>query len=152
MAPKKKKTKSEESETKTEKKTAKKSEKKVKLTFSPIMGAASQFTALLRAKTIKEDFGREVASYSPAIEGLPMKLVVQKGETIEVTEAQFEELQRMGFVESDEEYKARQDFITNLSAQHPETLTWEMIVAEGSNFATLRDSQKIIYNDKLIRV
>ena len=151
MAPKKK-TKSEKSEEKTEKKTTKKSEKKIKLTFSPIMGAASQFTALLREKSIKEDFGREVASYSPAIEGLPMKLVVQKGEVIEVTEKQFEELQARGFVESNEEYKARQDFISNLSAQHPETLTWEMIVAEGSNFATLRDSQKIIYNDKLIRV
>lgn len=147
MAPKKK-TKSEKSETKT----TKKSEKKVKLTFSPIMGAANQFTALLREKTIKEDYGREIASYSPAIDGLPMKLVVQKGEIIEVTEKQFEELQSMGFVETNEEYKARQDFIQNLSAQHPETLTWEMIVAEGSNFATLRDSQKIIYNDKLIRV
>lgn len=147
MAPKKK-TKSEKSETKT----TKKSEKKVKLTFSPIMGAANQFTALLREKTIKEDYGREIASYSPAIDGLPMKLVVQKGEIIEVTEKQFEELQLMGFVETNEEYKARQDFIQNLSAQHPETLTWEMIVAEGSNFATLRDSQKIIYNDKLIRV
>ena len=147
MAPKKK-TKSEKSETKT----TKKSEKKVKLTFSPIMGAANQFTALLREKTIKEDYGREIASYSPAIEGLPMKLVVQKGEVIEVTEKQFEELQIRGFVETDEEYKAREDFIKNLSAQHPETLTWEMIVAEGSNFATLRDSQKIIYNDKLIRV
>jgi len=151
MAPKKK-TKSEKSEEKTEKKTTKKSEKKIKLTFSPIMGAASQFTALLREKSIKEDFGREVASYSPAIKGLPMKLVVQKGEVLEVTEKQFEELQARGFVESNEEYKARQDFISNLSAQHPETLTWEMIVAEGSNFATLRDSQKIIYNDKLIRV
>ena len=52
---------------------------------------------------------------------------------------------------SDEEYKKRESFIKNLSSQHPEILTWDMIVSEGANFATLRDSQDIIYNDKLIR-
>ena len=80
-----------------------------------------------------------------------MKLTVKKGEVINVTEEQFKALQEKGHVETDEEYQKRQNFIDNLSAQHPETLTWEMIVAEGSNFATLRDSQDIIYNDKLIR-
>jgi ABC-type uncharacterized transport system YnjBCD substrate-binding protein len=93
-----------------------------------------------------------VASYVPAIEGLPIDFVVKKGEVVEVTQEQFKELQKRGHVETDEEYEARQEFIDNLSAQHPNTLSWDLIVAEGSNFATLTDSQKIIYNDKLIRV
>lgn len=135
----------------TKKKTTKKSDKKISLTFNPILGAADQYTALLRTKVVQKDYGRDVAAYAPAIEGLPMKLTVKKGEVINVTEEQFKALQEKGHVETDEEYQKRQNFIDNLSAQHPETLTWEMIVAEGSNFATLRDSQDIIYNDKLIR-
>ena len=139
-------------ETTTKSKSKSKSEPKmIDLTFLPILGAADQYTALLRAKTIKKDYGREVAAYVPAIEGLPMKITVKKGEVLSVTEVQYKELQKRGHVETDEEYKKRQDFINGLSAQHPETLTWEMIVAEGANFATLRDSQDIIYNDKLIR-
>lgn len=147
MAAKKKQTTKKESE----KKTTKKSEKKIALTFLPIMGATDQYTALLREKTIRKDYGREVATYVPAIEGLPMEITVKKGEILEVTPAQFEALQKRGHVETDEEYEKRQHFIDNLSAQHPETLTWDMIVAEGANFATLRESQDIIYNDKLIR-
>lgn len=143
-------TKKKQTTEKTEKKSSKKSDKVV-LTFLPILGAADQYSALLREKIIRKDYGREVASYAPAIEGLPMKITVKKGETIEVTEEQYKELQKRGHVESDEEYKQRQAFIKNLSSQHPETLTWDMIVAEGSNFATLRESQDIIYNDKLIR-
>lgn len=148
MAPKKKSETKEKKETKSTKKTS----KKIKLTFSPIMSAAVEYKMLLREKTIRNDYGREVASYAPAIEGLPLTLSVKKGEVIEVTEPQFRALQEMGYVESDEEYKAREAFIDNLSAQHPETLTWEMILAEGSNFSTLIDSQDIVYNDKLIRI
>lgn len=134
------------------KKASTKKEKTISLTFAPILGAADQFTALLREKKIKDVYGEEVASYTPAIEGLPMKLTVRKGEVIEVTPAQFEALQRLGHAETDEEYKQREAFIERLSNQHPEKLTWEMIVAEGSNFATLYESQMIIYNDKLVRV
>ncbi len=156
MAAKKKSTTQKKETTETEKKsTTKKSTKKsnemIALTFLPILGAAQQYTALLRKKTINKVYGREVSAYAPAIDGLPVKLTVKKGEVIEVTKEQFEELQKRGHVESDEEYKERQNFIKNLNSQHPETLTWDMIVAEGSNFATLRDSQDIIYNDKLIR-
>lgn len=142
---------SKKKETKKETKSTK-SSKKIKLTFAPILGAAAQFSALLREKTIKTEYGNEIASYTPAIEGLPIKLTVQKGEVIEVTEEQFKALQDLGHAETDEEYKAREKFIKNMSSQHPETLSWDMIVAEGSNFATLRQSQFIIYNDKLLRV
>lgn len=134
------------------KKASTKKEKTISLTFAPILGAADQFTALLREKKVKDVYGEEIASYTPAIEGLPMKLTVRKGEVIEVTQAQFEALQRLGHAETDEEYKQRKAFIERLSNQHPEKLTWDMIVAEGSNFATLYESQMIIYNDKLVRV
>lgn len=153
MAPKKKtETKKEKEAKKETKETKSKKTSKVKITFAPIMGAAVQYKALLREKTIKKDYGREVASYVPAIEGLPIDFIVKKGEIVEVTQDQFKALQDRGHVETDEEYKARQDFIDNLSAQHPDTLSWDLIIAEGANFATLTDSQKIIYNDKLIRV
>ena len=56
------------------------------------------------------------------------------------------------WVETEEEYKRRQNFIHDMDAQHPETLTWDMIVAEGGNWSTLADSQHIVYNDKLLRV
>lgn len=147
MAPKKKtETKSKKTESKPKK------SKTVKLTFAPIMGAAIQYKALLREKVIKKAYGKEVITYQPAIEGLPVDFVVKKGEIVEVTEEQYLQLQERGHVESDEEYKKRQEFIDNLDSQHPETLTWDMIIAEGSNFATLLDSQHIIYNDKLVKV
>ena len=136
---------------KTEKKSEKKSEKKIALTFLPILGAADQYVMLLRKKIVRKEYGREVAAYAPAVEGLPMKVVVKKGAILNVTEEQLKQLQERGHVETDEQYAARQSFIENLSAQHPQTLTWDMIVAEGSNFSTLRESQDIVYNDKLIR-
>ena len=124
--------------------------KMTKLTFNPIMSAADKFTILLRKKEIKRVNGSEVPYHVPSIEGLPMKLVVKKGEIIEVNDEQLAALEP--WVETEEEYQRRQQFIDNMSAQHPETLTWDMIVAEGGNWSTLADSQHIIYNDKLLRV
>lgn len=134
----------------TTKKETKPKAKMTKLTFNPIMSAASKFTILLRKKEIKRINGSEVPYHVPSVEGLPMKLVVEKGEIIEVTEDQLAALEP--WVETEEEYQRRQQFIDNMSAQHPETLTWDMIVAEGGNWSTLADSQHIVYNDKLLRV
>lgn len=129
---------------------SKKDTKKVKLTFAPIMGAAKEYTALLRTKITKNVYGREESFYSPAIEGLPIELTVRKGEIIEVTQEQLKELQKRGHVETDEEHEKRQNFIKNMESQHPETLGWDLIIAQGSNFSTLLDSQNIVYNDKLL--
>ena len=60
----------------------------------------------------------------PLIEGLPMKLTVAVGEVIEVTPEQLEALRYEKCVESEEEYKMR----------------------------SASESQKMIYNDKLIQV
>jgi len=106
-----------------------KTQKKIQLTFNPIMSAADKFRILLRKKEIKKVNGMEVPFYVPKVEGLPMKLVVAKGEVIEVTEEQLEQLGN--WVETEEEYNKRQKFIENMNPQHPETLTWDMIVAEG---------------------
>ena len=145
--------KSEEKTSKKSKSTKKsKSAKKIKLTFAPVMGAGKEFTALLRKKTMKSVYGREEPVYSPAINGLPMELTVKKGEVIEVTQEQLDELRNRGHVETEEEYKSRQHFIKSMNPQHPETLNWDMIIAEGSNFSTLLDSQNIVYNDKLLIV
>ena len=145
--------KSEEKTSKKSKSTKKsKSAKKIKLTFAPVMGAVKEFTALLRKKTMKSVYGREEPVYSPAIDGLPMELTVKKGEVIEVTQEQLDELRNRGHVETEEEYKSRQHFIKSMNPQHPETLNWDMIIAEGSNFSTLLDSQNIVYNDKLLIV
>lgn len=133
--------------------TSKKTEPKmVNLTFAPILSAADQFSALLRQKIVTESYGTEIVNYAPKIEGLPMILTVRKNEIYPVTEEQFAQLQDLGLAETDEEYKAREKFIDELSEQHPRKLTWEMILAEGSNFATLYQSQFVIYNDKLLRV
>ena len=134
----------------TTKKETKSKAKMTKLTFNPIMSAANSFTILLRKKEIKRVNGSEVPYHAPSVEGLPMKLVVKKGEIIEVTEDQLAALEP--WVETEEEYNKRQKFIEDMSAQHPETLTWDMIVAEGGNWSTLADSQHIVYNDKLLRV
>ena len=145
--------KSEEKTSKKSKSTKKsKSAKKIKLTFAPVMGAGKEFTALLRKKTMKSVYGREEPVYSPAIDGLPMELTVKKGEVIEVTQEQLDELRNRGHVETEEEYKSRQHFIKSMNPQHPETLNWDMIIAEGYNFSTLLDSQNIVYNDKLLIV
>jgi hypothetical protein len=151
MAAKKTSTKKEttKKETKTKSKSKAKS-KKVKLTFNPIMSAANKFTILLRKQEMQRVRGEDIPVNVPLIEGLPMKLVIEKGEVIEVTEEQLEQL--APWVETKEEYEKRQEFIDNMSAQHPENLTWDMIVAEGGNWATLADSQRIVYNDKLLRV
>lgn len=137
-------------ETKKTKKTSAKKSKKIKLTFEPIAGAAVQYKALLRERVVEKNSIREMVSYVPAIEGLPLELVVRKGEVVEVTPEQYDRLVEMGYAESKEEYKQREKFIESLRPQHPESLTWDMIVAEGANFSTLLESQNIIYNDKLI--
>ena len=76
---------------------------------------------------------------------------VNKDEIVEVTQEQFEQLQSMGFVESDEAYEKRRKFIEDIDPQHPSKPTWDSVARENEFWLTLRDSEKI-YNDVLIRV
>lgn len=138
------------SKTKPRKTTAKKNEK-IRLTYRPIASAARVYVCRLVKKEWQDRDGRRVEVTVPRIEGLPTLLEVKKDEVIEVTQSQLEQLQECGFVETQEEYEARQKFVDNLDPQHPDTLTFDQLSGKGQKFMTVRESI-YVYNDKLIRV
>ena len=77
---------------------------------------------------------------------------VSQGEIIEVTQKQFKALQKEGCVESDEEYEKRKTFIKTMKNQYPKTFS-DLEVAEArGDLISAHESQRVIYNDKLIRV
>ena len=86
------------------------------------------------------------------IEGLPQILTVKKNEVIEVTPQQCDELEALGFVETQEEYNKRQEFVDNLDNQHPDKLSFEQMNGFNQGQLTMRDSQYKVYMDKLIRL
>lgn len=133
------------------KKTTTKKSSKIKLTYSPIGFGAEVMSFPLKTKEYQEIDGRRLAVSVPLIKGLPMDLTVQKGEVIEVTKAQYEELKELKLVETEEEYKARKQFIDNLENQHPQTYG-DLEKAENlGQLLNSSDSQRKIFNDKLIR-
>lgn len=134
----------------TTKKTTKKSDK-IKLTFRPLVGGAKAMNIILKTQKIEERDGRRMAVDAPLIEGLPEKLNIRRDEVLEVTQAQYDELMKLGLIETDEEYQERQDFVENLESQHPDKLSFNQLEGNGG-FLTLRDSQHKIYMDKLIRL
>ena len=156
MAEKKKTTKKSTKSTKSTKsakstKTTTKSDK-IQLTFHPVVSGAKELSVVLRTKINEERDGRNVIVSAPLIEGLPEVLKVQKDEVLEVTKAQCEELEKLGLVESEEEYKERQAFVENLKTQHPDKLSYAQMDGANGDFLTLRDSQHKVYMDKLIRL
>ena len=82
-----------------EKKTTKSS--KIKLTYSPLGFGAEVMSFPLKTREYQEIDGRRVAVSVPLIKGLPMILTIRKGEIIEVTKAQYEELKSLKLVESE---------------------------------------------------
>lgn len=136
---------------KTQKKSKSTAGKKIKLTFQPMVASAKQARYQLKRKEWQDVNGRQVEVTVPMVEGLPEVLVVNKGEIIEVTKKQFEELQKLGCVESDEEYKVRQNFLDSLGEQHPQKLTYDQIDKDYVNNASLKEFEKL-YTDKLIKV
>jgi hypothetical protein len=138
-----KKTTTKKSSTTTKKKTT--TTKKIKLTYQPLGFSATSINFPLREKDKK---GRN----QPLIKGLPMNLEVHKGEILEVTQKQFEELQVEGIVETDEEYKERKAFINGMKDQYPKTYSDLEIAELRGDLISATESQRLIYNDKLIRV
>ena len=133
------------------KKTTKKSSSKIKLTYSPLGFGAEVMSFPLRTREYQEIDGRRVAVSVPLIKGLPMNLTVRKGEVIEVTKAQYEELKALKLVESEEEYENRKKFIDNLQNQHPQTFN-DLEAAENlGQILNSYDSQYKIFTDKLVR-
>ena len=88
----------------------------------------------------------------PLIKGIPMELTFTKGQVMEVTQKQFEELQAEGCVETDEEYKIRKGFINGMKNQYPKTFSDLEIAEEKGDLIGAHEMQRVIYNDKLIRV
>lgn len=132
-----------------EKKTTKSS--KIKLTYSPLGFGAEVMSFPLKTREYQEIDGRRVAVSVPLIKGLPMILTIRKGEIIEVTKAQYEELKSLKLVESEEEYENRKKFIDNLQNQHPQTYN-DLEAAENlGQLLNSYDSQYRIFNDKLVR-
>lgn len=139
------------------KKTQKKSTKstkssKIKLTFSPVASGAKEMNVLLRTRENEERDGRNVIVSAPLIKGLPEILTVHRDEVIEVTKTQCDELEKLGLVETEEEYKQRKAFVDNLKEQHPDKLSYAQMDGANGDLLTARDSQHKVYMDKLIRL
>lgn len=128
----------------TKKSSTKKTSTKIKLTYHPIGFTAPSINFPLRKKNEK---GINV----PLIDGIPMDLEVKQGEVITVTKKQFEALQAENVVESDEEYKSRQDFLSGMKDQYPQTFSDLEIAERKGQLIGAHEKQRMIYNDKLIR-
>ena len=142
MAKKKETTKKEEKKETKKPKTS----KKIKITYQPI-GFNSQ-SIIYFPLYKKNEKGKNV----PLIKGIPMDLKFSKGQVMEVTQKQFEELQAEGCVESDEEYEERKRFIKGMKDQYPNTFSDLEVAERRGDLIGAHESQRIIYNDKLIRV
>ena len=135
----------------TPKKTTTKKSSKIKLTYSPLGFGAAVMSFPLKTREYQDIDGRRVAVSVPLIKGLPMVLTVRKGEVIEVTKTQYEELKAINLVESEEEYENRKKFIDNLQNQHPQTFN-DLEAAENlGQILNSYDSQYKVFNDKLVR-
>ena len=144
--------KKETTKSKSKSKSTKKSD--IQLTFAPIIMGAKQYVMRLRDKKVEVINGEKVITDIPLIEGLPIKVIVKVGEILTVTEEQYKKLQELGFVEDNESYEKRKAFINSLGKQHPTKPTWDAISNESESkyYLTLRDSERRVYNDKLIRL
>lgn len=145
MAEKKTQKKTTQKKTTQKKTTSKKKSDKIKLTYQPLGFNATKMTFALKKKNLE---GRS----EPLIEGLPMKLTVAVGEIIKVTPEQLEALRYEKCVESEEEYKMRKDFIKSMENQYPQTFSDVEAAEAKKQLISASESQKMIYNDKLIQV
>lgn len=130
------------------KKTTKKTTtaKKIKITYNPVGFNAKSMIYFPLYK--KNENGVNV----PLIEGIPMELTFTKGQVMEVTQKQYERLQAEGCVETDKEYKMRKSFIDGMKNQYPKTFSDLEIAEQKGDLIGAHEMQRVIYNDKLIRV
>lgn len=137
----------EKKESKKEKKTtAKKTSKKITITYNPI-GFNSQ--SMIYFPLYKKD---ENGVNKPLIQGLPTELKFIKGQTMDLTQKQYDLLVAEGCVESEEEYKRRKAFIKGMKNQYPKTFSDLEVAEANGTIISAQESQRMIYNDKLIRV
>lgn len=132
-------------ETTTKKKKTTKKSSKIKLSYQPVGFNSKQMTFDLKKKSLD-------GTISPLIEGLPLKLTVGVGEVIEVTQEQYDALVAAKCVESEEQHQERIDFIKNMGNQYPKTFSDAEVAYRKKQIISAHESQRMIYNDKLIRV
>lgn len=123
----------------------KKTSTKIKLTYNPI-GFNAKIISFPLYK--KDEDGRN----KPLIDGIPMDFTVSKGEVVTVTKKQYEALVAEGCVETEEEHKIRNDFIKGMKDQYPKTFSDLEVAEKNGSLISAHESQRMIYNDKLIRV
>ena len=75
-----------------------------------------------------------------------------KGQVMEVTQKQYDALVAEGCVESEEEHKQRMAFVNGMKDQYPQTYSALEVAEARGDLISAHESQRIIYNDKLIRV
>ena len=71
---------------------------------------------------------------------------------MEVTQKQYDELVAEGCVETDEEYQMRKEFLKGMKDQYPKNFSALEVAEKKGDLISAHESQRIIYNDKLIRV
>lgn len=132
-------------EEKTSKQTSKqtsKKDKKIQITFAPRFSAVQKKSINLKQpKTVAVGDSLRT-EYEPKIEGLPMVLTLEAGETLEITEEQFKQLFEMGFIDTPEDIEERERqrmMVNNQAGANPR----EFIVAK---------SRASLYEDNFILV
>lgn len=132
----------------TTQKSSAKEKTNVKIMYSPVGLTAEYMNIPLKKKKIQDGTVNLIST--PLIEGLPMELHMEKGEVLEVTPEQLEQLRALKVVETQEEHDQRLAFIKNLPDQYPEDLSAVEKAEREHQLLTAWDAQNRIYSDKLI--
>lgn len=132
----------------TQKKTTTTKPKKITLMYSPV-GITAEYLSIPLRKKESVDGGVNLVNV-PLIEGLPIELKFRKGDTLDVTPKQLEELRFHQIVETKEEHKKRIAFIKNMKNQFPKDLGSVERAEKEKTLLTAWDLQNKIYSDKLI--
>lgn len=126
--------------------TKKNTTKKITITYNPI--GFNQQSMIYFPLYKKNEKGINV----PLIKGIPMELTFTKGETLQVTQKQYDALVAEGCVESEEEHKTRMAFVNGMKDQYPKTYSALEVAEARGDLISAHEAQRVIYNDKLIRV
>ena len=81
----------------------------------------------------------------PLIKGIPMELKFMKGDVMEVTQKQYDELVAEGCVETDEEYQMRKEFLKGMKDQYPKNFSALEVAEKKGDLISAHESQRIIY-------
>ena len=113
----------------------------VNITFNPLYSAAQQKTVFLKKEKLIDDNGTEKHITVPSVEGLPMVFTIRKGDVVTITEDQYNELNKLGFVETQQE----RDMKIKMSGEIPPQSGLDPKPTKEGHVASF-------YNDQFIKV